>query len=324
MTRPNVLLMHVQRPKAMAQLEAAYTLHRYDLAEDKAAFLAEHGPKCQAVATNGHVALRADDLRHLPNLGLVACSSAGFEYIDDDALTARGIPLTNSSPALCDDVADMALGLILNVRRNLVAGDAYVRSGDWGRKGMFPLTSALRGKKLGIVGLGSIGLAIAARCEVLGLEIAYYNRNPRDCSYAYMDSLFSLADWSDILVVVVPGGPATTGLIDAKVMAALGPTGTLINVARGSVVDEPALIEALKSGALGNAGLDVFANEPHPDPELVALDNVVLSPHHASGTVETRDAMAQLVVDNLAAYFRGEPLLTPVNAVPFPKDDAKA
>jgi len=222
--------------------------------------------------------------------------------------------VTNTPDVLTDDVADLAIGLMIAVRRNLIAGDAYVRSGDWGRKGMMPLNSALKGKRLGIAGLGRIGAAIAQRAEPMGLEIGYSARRRRDVAFHYVPDVRALAAWADILIVVVPGGAETEGLIDRAVLEALGPKGTLINVARGSVVDEPALIEALRSGKLGSAGLDVYLNEPNPDPAFAGLPNVVLHPHHASGTVETRDAMAQLVVDNLAAFFAGKPLLTPVNA----------
>ena len=170
----------------------------------------------------------------------------------------------------------------------------------------------MRGKKAGIVGLGNIGKAIARRFEPLGLEIGYTARSPKQVRHGYFENATKLADWSDILVVIVPGGKETDGMIDAEVLTALGPTGTLINVARGSVVNEPDLIEVLSTGKLGSAGLDVFYNEPNPNPTLTALPNVTLYPHHASGTVETRDAMAQLVVDNLHAHFQGQPLLTPV------------
>lgn len=316
MTRPDVLVMYPARPKAMAQLEAAYTLHRYDEAADKAAFLAEVGPRCTAIATNGHAALTREHLAHLPALRIVACSSAGFEAIDVDALTERGVHFTNTSDALYDDVADTALMLTLAARRELIPAHAYVRSGDWGRKGMYPLLSTIRGKRAGIVGLGRIGQAIARRFEPLGLQIGYTARSEKAVPYAYHRDIAALAAWADILVLAVPGGAETENMVDRAVIEALGPTGTLVNIARGSVVDEPALVAALADGRLGSAALDVFRSEPEPDPALTALPNVVLYPHHASGTVETRDAMAQLVVDNLAAFFAGRPLLTPVNAVP--------
>lgn len=315
MTR-DVLVMYPPRPGAMEQLGKAYRLHRYDQAKDKAAFVAEFGPRCEAVATNGHEPLTEAHLAHLPKVRIVACSSAGFEEIDVDALTRHGIPFTNSSAALFDDVADTALMLTLAARRELVAGHDYVRSGDWGRKGMYPLLSAIGGKRAGILGLGTIGMAIARRFEPLGLEIGYAARSVKPVPYRRFATALELAEWSDILVAIVPGGPETEKMIGRAELEALGPKGTLINVARGSVVDEPALVEALRSGKLGSAALDVYWNEPTPDPALTALPNVTLYPHHASGTVETRDAMSQLVVDNIAACFAGRPLLTPVNDVP--------
>lgn len=317
MTRPDVLMLHTQRPGAMAQLEAAYSLHRWDLATDKAALLAEHGSRCRAIVTNGHAPVSRELIAALPALEIVACSSAGFETFDLAALAERGIALTNSSAALCDDVADMAMLLMLAARRNFVAGEAYVRSGDWARNGMFPLQRTLRGRRLGIVGMGTIGHAIARRGEAMGLEVAYWNRRPKDVSWAFQSDLLRLAAESDNLIVMVAGGEGTRGLISAGVIAALGPDGLLINVARGSVVDEPALIAALESGSLGAAALDVYASEPDPDPRLTCLPNVTLSPHHASGTVEARDAMAQLAVDNLAAHFAGRPLLTPVDIATY-------
>ncbi len=312
MGKPEVMILVPPRHKAMAQLEAAYVLHRGDEAEDRDAFLAEYGPRCSAVVTNGHAPLSRGDLEHLPNLKIVCCSSAGFESIDDAALKERGIHFTNSSAALCDDVADIAVLLTLSCRRHLVAGHDYVASGDWGRKGMYPLLSAMKGKKAGIVGLGTIGKAIAARLTPFKVEVGYTARSRKPVDYHFAEDVTALAGWSDILIVAVPGGPETEKLIGKKVIAALGPEGTLINIARGSVIDEAAMIAALKDGTLGNAGLDVYLNEPNPNPELTALPNVTLYPHHASGTVETRDAMAQTVVDNLAAFHAGEPLITPV------------
>lgn len=315
MRTAEILVMSPVRDGAMAQLERAYVLHRMDRAADRRAFLADHGPACAAVVTSGHVPLTRTELAHLPNVELVACVSAGFDAIDAAALRDRGIALTNTSVALFDDVADTALMLTLAARRHLVAAHAHVASGAWGRKGAYPLLSAIRGKRAGILGLGQIGCAIAARFEPLGLEIGYCTRRPRDVAYRHFGDAHALAAWADILVVAVPGGAGTAGLVDARMIAALGPQGTLINIARGSVVDEPALIAALSSGRLGSAGLDVFQNEPDPDRDLIALPTVTLYPHHASGTVETRDAMAQLVVDNLAAHFAGRPLLTPVQGV---------
>lgn len=315
--KPDLMMLSPLRPAAMAQLEATYTLHRYDLADDKGAFLEAHGSACRALATVGHAQLTRTMLQAMPALGLVACSSAGYEGFDLEAIAERGIALTNTSAALCDDVADMAILLMLAAQRGFVAGDAWVRSGDWARRGMYPLQRTLTGKRLGIVGMGTIGQAIGRRAAAMGLHLRYWNRSAKDVPWPREPDLVSLAAESDILVVIVAGGEGTRHLIDARVMEALGPEGLLVNVARGSVVDEAALIAALAEGRLGHAALDVYASEPNPDPRLAALPNTTLSPHHASGTVETRDAMAQLVVDNLAAFFQGAPLLTPVDLRPY-------
>jgi lactate dehydrogenase-like 2-hydroxyacid dehydrogenase len=301
--------------RQVAQLEHLYHVHRYDTADPAAreAMLTEFGAQIDAIATNGHFHLDRTLLDRLPAITIVACSSAGYESVDTAALAERGIAFTNTSAALTDDVADTAIMLMLAARRNLIVGDAYVRTGDWGRRGMLALTHRTAGSKAGIVGLGQIGQAIATRCAALNQEVAYHTRRPRpEAPWRHVPELVDLARWADVLIAITPGGPETRGLISAQVIDALGPEGTFVNVSRGSVVDEPALIAALQEGRLGAAGLDVFATEPTPDPAFATLPNVVLYPHHASGTVETRDAMAQLVVDNLAAHFAGRPLLTPV------------
>lgn len=311
--KPDVLVMYPLREKAMAQIEERYALHRWDLAETRAALLKDVGARCTAMVTNGHTLIDTELLDQLPNLKVICASSAGYDMIDIHALKARGIRLTNTSDALFDDVADLALLLILATRRDLIRAHEYVSSGDWGRDGMYPLLSAIRGKRLGIVGMGHIGQAIARRAETFGFEIAYFGRSRKPgIASPFQPDLMQLASWADVMAVAIAGGPDTQNLISAEVMDALGPTGTLVNISRGTVIDEGALIGALQSGRLGNAGLDVFLNEPEPDPRLTALSNVTLYPHHASGTVETRDAMAQLVVDNLAAFFAEQPLVTPV------------
>ncbi|MDB6454300.1 2-hydroxyacid dehydrogenase [Falsirhodobacter sp. 20TX0035] len=310
--KPDLLVAFTPRALQMAQLEEAYTCHRYDRATDKPAFLAEFGPRCRAMFCNGHLHVDTTFLDNMPALEMIAVTSAGFETIDVGALKARGIRMTNTSDALVDDVADMAVLLMLAARRQLVEGDAYVRSGDWGQMGMFPLTTSTRGKKAGIVGLGNIGRAIAKRCEVFGLEIAYSGRTKKDVPYTFFDNPTDLAHWADILIVATSGGADTEHLISADVLRALGENGSFVNIARGTVVDEEALIAALENATIASAGLDVFENEPTPDARLLELPNVVLYPHHASGTVETRDAMHQLAVDNLAAFYAGQPLLTPV------------
>jgi lactate dehydrogenase-like 2-hydroxyacid dehydrogenase len=291
--KPDLLVVWPNRPHQMALLEAAYTVHLLDEAADPEAMIAKVAPRCEAVITTGGKGLARDLIEKLPGLKVVASSGVGYDTIDVDACTEHGIKVTNTPDVLTGDVADMGLLLMLAARRKLIVGDKYVRSSEWGSKGKMPLTTTMRGKKLGIAGLGRIGKALALRAEPLRLEIAYTGHSAKPgVSYEFITDLQDLAQWSDILVVAVTGGSETRVLISAPVISALGPAATLINIARGSVVDEPALLEALQSGA---------------------LDNVVLYPHHASGTVETRDAMAHLVVENLAAYFPGQPLLTPVN-----------
>ncbi|QUS37318.1 2-hydroxyacid dehydrogenase [Falsirhodobacter algicola] len=310
--KPDLLVAFTARPAQMAALEERFTCHRYDTAADPVAFLAEWGPRCRAVYCGGHFPLDAAMLEQLPALEMVSITSAGYEALDIAALRARGIAISNASDALVDDVADIALALMLNARRRLIEADAYVRSGDWGQKGMFPLTRSTAGKKVGIVGLGNIGRAIATRCEAFGLEIAYSGRTKKDVPYAFHDNPRDLAEWADILIVAAAGGAETAGLVSAEVLRALGEEGCLVNIARGTVVDEAALIAALEEGGIASAGLDVFLSEPTPDPRLLALPNVVLAPHLASGTEETRGAMHQLGIDNLTAFFEGRPLLSPI------------
>ena len=314
MTKPEILVVWTLRPDKLAEIESEFHLHRYDRADDPDALLAEVGPRIRGVATTGGKGLSRAMVERMPNLRIVASAGVGYDTIDVAACTENGVVVTNTPDVLTDDVADTALGLIIAARRNMIAGDAHVRSGSWGREGPLPLTSALRGRRLGILGLGRIGTAIARRAEPFGLEIGYTARSEKPSGYRYHPTLLGLAGWSDILVVAVPGGSGTDRLIDSDVLRALGPAGTLVNIARGSVVDEPALVAALASRTIASAALDVFLNEPNPDPALTASPNVVLYPHHASGTVETRDAMAALVNDNLRAFFADRPALTPVNA----------
>lgn len=312
--KQEILVTSILQPPQMLLLENAYKVHRYDLAEDKEALLIDAGARCTGMVCSGHFPLNRDFIRRIPSVRIVASASVGYDTIDVDALTDHGIRFTNTPDVLTDDVADVAIMLMLASRRALLEGDRHVRTGAWGREGPLPLTSRTGGSRAGIVGLGRIGQAIARRCTVMGQEVAYHSRNANpDYDYQYFAELESLAEWADILIAATPGGAETQGLISERVLTMLGSNGTFINISRGSVVDESALIRVLTSGALGAAGLDVYENEPHPDAALASLGNVVHYPHHASGTVETREAMSQLVIDNLAAFFADQPLLTPVN-----------
>jgi lactate dehydrogenase-like 2-hydroxyacid dehydrogenase len=232
--------------------------------------------------------------------------------VDVEHARKRGILVTNTPDVLTDCVADLAIALVIDVARGVTSGDRYVRAGKW-LKGPMPLATKVSGARLGILGLGRIGRAIAARAEGFDMEIRYHNRRQvPDSPYGYERTLEDLARWCDFLVVATAGGESTRGLVSAQVLEALGPEGFLVNIARGSVVDEPALVEALAARRVAGAGLDVFADEPNVPGPLLALDNVVLTPHIASATTDTRAAMGQLVLDNLAAFFETGRVLTPV------------
>jgi len=237
----------------------------------------------------------------------------GYDATDVDHARARGVAVTNTPDVLTDDVADLALALMLAASRRIPQHDRYLRAGDWVSRGSAPLTRKLSGRRIGILGLGRIGLAIARRCEPFAGEIAYYNRSPRDdVPYRYAPDLVALAESVDILVIATSGGKQTAKLVNADVIAALGPDGMLVNIARGSIVDEDALVMALAQGRLGSAALDVFAQEPQVPEALIAMENVVLLPHQGSATAETRAQMGRLTMDNLHAHFGGRPLITPL------------
>lgn len=310
--KPDLLFISGMDPRMRDMLAPEFTL--YDLPEEaeREAFLAEHGAKFTAVATNGFAGLPAPVMAALPNLRVVSCYGVGYDGIDAKAAAGRGVIVTHTPDVLNDDVANAAILLWLAASRRLPAYDRYVRDGRWERDGSPALTVSPQNRTVGIVGLGRIGQAIADRLPPFGATILYHTRNEKDVPYTYFADLTEMARASDVLIVITPGGPSTHHLIDRQVIEALGPEGILVNVARGSVVDEAELIAALSDGRLGGAGLDVFENEPVVPQALRDMDNVVLQPHVASGTVETRRAMAQLVCDNLIHYFREGTVLTPV------------
>ena len=312
MTKPDVLMVGPYPDWEMPQLESDYVVHKLWRAEDRWRFLSEVGPRIRAIATNGVLGADAELINACPRLEIIACFGVGFDAIDLDRARARGIRVTNTPDVLTEDVADMAFALILASLRRIVEGDAYVRSGAWA-KGALPLGRSLNGKRLGILGYGRIGRAIARRAPAFGMSVAYCDlaKDPGS-QHVYHADPISLARASDILVAATAGGAATRNLVGPSVFDALGPDGLFVNVSRGSVVDEPALIAALEQKRIGGAALDVFWNEPDIDRRLLGFANVVLQPHHASGTIEARKAMGKLVRDNLAAHFAGRPLPTPV------------
>ncbi|MCD8494298.1 MAG: 2-hydroxyacid dehydrogenase [Burkholderiaceae bacterium] len=268
----------------------------------------------EVVVTSAMHGCKADVIEKLPNLKLICNWGVGYDSIDIETAAKHGVAVTNTPDVLNDCVADEAWGLIIACARHIPQGDRFVRDNRWeNHDGMLPLGTRVSGKKLGIVGLGRIGMAIAKRAQGFDMQIGYHNRNARtDVPYTYMEKLTDLASWSDFLVVATVGGASTRKLISRDVLKALGPTSYIINIARGPVIDEAAMVELLQSGELGGAGLDVFENEPKVPDALKRLENVVLMPHVGSATTETRQAMFDVVMKNLQAYFAGKALLTPV------------
>ncbi len=276
----------------------------------QADFLARRGEEVRIVVTGGHIGCPADLMRALPALKLVAINGVGFDKVPLDLARERGVAVTTTPGVLTDDVADLAVGLVIALKRRIPAGDRHVRAGEWPR-GELPLARKISGSRFGILGLGAIGSAIAARLRAFG-EVGYSSPIAQDADYARFPDAKVLAEWCDVLIVACAATPATAGLVDGDVLAALGPDGCLVNVARGSIVDEGALIAALDAGTIAGAALDVFADEPRVPDALRNSPRTVLTPHVASATVETRAAMAATVIANVRAVAAGEPPVTPL------------
>lgn len=310
--KPDLLVISPWYAAAMAELDDHFTVHRLWQAEDKQALLASLSDRCEAIA--GSTRCGADIMDALPKAKVIAHHGVGYDGVDVAAATARGIKVSNTPDVLSDEVADLALGLLIATCRRIPQADRYVREGRWEREGDMAFTTRVWGRKVGILGLGRIGIEIAKRCEAFKLEVAYHTRSKRDVPYTHYADLVEMARDVDFLIAIVPGGAATQHLVNKEVLDALGPQGVFVNVARGSVVDQEALIAALKEGRLGAAGLDVFDNEPKVPQALKDMtDTVVLQPHQASATHETRLAMGRLVMENALAGLAGKPLITPVN-----------
>lgn len=313
-----VILLGPLKPLIVKGLEAIGTVHKSAEAKDLHSFYAAH-PGVRAIACAATSELLGDAfMRRFPKLQIISSFGVGYDHIDAKAAAAHGVIVTNTPEVLTEEVADTALGLLLCTVRELPQAERHLRAGKWLQK-PYPLTKGtLRNRTVGIVGMGAIGQAIARRLDAFGVPVVYHARQPRpNLRYPHYPKLIDMARDVDTLMVIVPGGPATANMINAEVLNALGPNGILINMARGSVVDEPALIKALADKRIMAAGLDVFAKEPDVPHELIAMDNVVLFPHVGSGSVHTRDRMDQLVVDNIAAWAEGKPPLTPVAETPF-------
>jgi|ERR1043166_3753667 lactate dehydrogenase-like 2-hydroxyacid dehydrogenase len=318
--KADVLMMEEMAPMAIEGIGNAFTLHKLWETPDRERLIKELSPRLRAIAAGGPVHDHVDAalMARFPKLEIISSFGVGYDHVDAKWAGEHGIVVTNTPDVLNEEVADTALGLLLCTVRELPQAERYLRAGQW-VGGEYRLTASLRGRRAGIVGLGRIGKAIARRLEAFGLPIAYHSRNPQaGVTYRYYPDLIEMARDVDVMIVITPGGAATRHLINAKVLEALGPNGIFINVSRGSVVDQDALIAALKERKILSAGLDVYANEPHVPSELLAFDNVVLLPHVGSGSVPTRDAMNQLVIDNLLAWAAGKNPLTPVPETPWP------
>ena len=308
---PELLLLSPIRPQLLADLDAHYTVHRFYEITDQADWLAAQAGAIEGVVTAGHVGIPSELMAALPALRIVAINGVGYDRVDLAAARARLIRVTNTPDVLTDDVADLAVGLTIALLRRLPQAHAHVAAGKWPQAEM-PLTRKVSGKRFGIMGLGRIGQAVAKRLAAFDGVIGYTANSDKPGPYTRYPDVVALAAASDVLVICAAASAATKRIVGAAVFDALGPKGALVNIARGSIVDEPELVKALQSGRLGGAALDVFENEPNVPAALFVLDNVVLTPHVASATDETRTEMGQLMMDNLAAFFAGQILPTPV------------
>lgn len=308
----DLLITGPMYPPTLAELEQTYNAHRLWSSQDKEALVASLADRITAVASSNSGGINGATIAKLPKLKVISHFGVGYDTVDVDAAKGHGVQVTNTPDVLTDEVADLAMALLLATVRRVPQGDRYVREGKW-LKGAMALTESLQRKTLGILGMGRIGRAIAKRAEAFGMKIAYQGPNrKKDLAWDYYADPVALAKATGMLMIACPGGEATRGLVSRAVIDAVGAKGFIVNIARGSVVDEPALIEALQQNRIAGAGLDVFADEPRVPEAFLSMENVVLQPHVASATHQTRKAMGQLVIDNLAAHFAGKALLTPV------------
>lgn len=297
-----------------ARLEAAFPSATADTPDAIKALDADLRAGLKAVAFKGHAPFKGDAMDLLPGVGVIANYGVGYDAIDVAAANAHGIKVTNTPDVLSDDVADLAVAMLIAQARNMIKGQDHVMSGRWAQAGEIPLNRKVSGSTVGIVGLGRIGREIADRLAAFKMDLHYTSRSEKQTpGWTYHADVVSLAKAVDFLVIALVGGPETQNFVTREAIEALGPRGVVVNISRGSTVDEAALLDALEAGTIAGAGLDVFVNEPNIDPRFLKLDNVVLQPHQGSGTVETRRAMAVLQLDNIRAHLEGRALLTPVN-----------
>lgn len=314
MTKPEILLMGPYPDWDLVELEARYAVHKIYEAEDRDAFLRAHGPNIQAIATRGELGASADLIGKLPQVEIVSVYGVGYDAVDLAACRERGIRVTNTPDVLTNDVADLGVAMMLCQSRGMIGAESWVKDGSWASKGLYPLKRRVWGQRAGVLGLGRIGFEVAKRLKGFDMDIAYsdVSEKPYADGMTFVADPVALAARSDVLFVTLAASAATRHIVSKQVIEALGPEGMLINISRASNIDEDALLDGLESGTLGSAALDVFEGEPMLNPRFLKLDNVLLQPHHASGTIETRKAMGKLVRDNLAAHFAGEALPTPV------------
>lgn len=315
MTKPNVLQVGLYPDWDQKPLEEAFEMLRYFEASDKAGFLTEVGSVVRGIATRGDLGADRAMIEACPNLEVISVYGVGYDAVDMKACAERGIRVTNTPDVLTKDVADLGVAMMLAQTRGMIGAETWVRDGSWANKGLYPLKSRVWGKRAGVLGLGRIGYEVAKRLAGFDMEIAYSDVSAKDYAtdWSFIADPVALAECSDFLFVTLAASAATHHIVNADVINALGREGMVINISRASNIDEEALLSALESGALGSAALDVFEGEPVLNPRFLELPNVLLQPHHASGTVETRKAMGKLVRDNLSAHFAGQPLLTPVH-----------
>ncbi len=318
MVKPDLLMTGPMMAMIQEQLAQRFTVHKLWEAADKEAFLRQVAPSIVAIASGSQVACDPALMGRFPGVKIVSSFGVGYDHIDATWAGQNGIVVTNTPDVLNEEVADTALGLLLCTMRQLPQVDRYLRAGKWLEK-PYALTTTLRDRKVGILGLGRIGKAIAKRLEAFNLPVVYHGRSEqKDVAYRFYPSLVEMAKDVNVLMIVAPGGASTNKIVNKEVLEALGPDGVVINVGRGSVIDEAALVEALKAKTILSAGLDVFEDEPKVPAELIAMDHVVLFPHVGSASVHTRNGMAQLVVDNLVSWADGKGPLTPVAETPWP------
>ena len=314
MTKPHILQVGPYPAWDQDPLEAAFHMHRLFEAADRDAFLAQVGPQIRGIATRGELGANAAMIAACPNLEVISVYGVGYDAVDLTAAKARGIRVTNTPDVLTNDVADLGVAMMLVQSRGMIGAETWVRDGSWAAKGLYPLQRRVWGRRAGVLGLGRIGFEVAKRLAGFDMDIAYSDVSAKDYApdWQFIADPVALAARSDFLFVTLAASAATRHIVGAQVIEALGPEGMLINISRASNIDEAALLDALESGRLGSAALDVFEGEPALNPRFLGLPNVLVQPHHASGTVETRKAMGQLLRDNLTAHFAGQPLLTPV------------